>query len=1125
MELSTSSISNEIDKSIKEDFSVSQAAIDEIKLRKEKGQKPESISNEEIKKGNSVLGTYKVLDDAIHGGMGSVWRVHHESWNTNLVMKRPQPRFFAEGSEARKEEFIKECENWINLGLHPNIVSCYYVREIGGVPTIFSEWMDNGSLKDRIKDGSLYEGTEEEVQERILDIAIQTARGLQYSHENGLVHQDVKPGNILLTKDWDAKVADFGLAKAQSQLTENKKPVSTGYTIQYCPREQAEGAPAEKWMDVYAWALTVLEMYAGKRLWDTGAEAKELFDTYPAQCAHAIPDKLQTLLKVCLTDSANDFQSIGNALIDEYRNKFSIDYPRPASKAAADTADSLNNRALSMLDLGMPEEAEKLWDAALRNDPGHVDAIFNRAIFRWTHGKGTDMHLLEDLRAIPDSAQREKLENLAAEMRGELQKGSKHRENCADKIEGTSNIFDLKAGDADYCPAPDCNGYIRTKKGKNIDNTAVTLLYRISQDGETCSFLDTYPEQYTTVHEGSVSRDGRYIVLNNSGAISLYDSKEAKLLWTRKFRQYSIRSACAGTDGKNCYIGKEDGIYEFDLSSFSERRIYSGKDILAMKLDPNNMILLFREDPFAIKLLDLYSEKIIATAELESEPQWYELTQDGKSLLVGVGNVLEKYNLESGKRDRLFTFADADTDGKPKLCCISGSYALRYTSSYCSIWDMKKGICLRSIRYSGIIAARLTKIGSDGMLRGFIITCYPVSFNTFVIPAEPPKPHWQLCRIRKTAEQIRQDEAFYTAVEETQQAVKQQDWEMARESLAKVRSVESRKNDPVCLQLYDTLYPHFRRGRLLQYIPVQTIGEKVAMRGTIAFSDDGSFLLAGTNQGRVVFDVRSGKQILLVQECKDIKFVHGGTCVAAIQRESEEKARLLIYALQSAISPEGSRPEAKLLGNYSMKYGLHPYIEEAEGTIYARSQSFFGGRVDAAADAVSGEFLHIRKKPKAEKPDTILKAAKKDGMQYVSYGLTRMTLDNGITAFCCRDWIEAEKRYVDNLWIYDAQGKQLRRADFSELELKNIKPLEDGLISAERGDKLYLIEAKDYLECDNPIGYELTVEQKFGGMRSEGYDGKYKAVKGEYWGITISRDCRFLFLSGTVYRLEWELES
>ena len=178
----------------------------------------DSISNERITKGISLRDTYKVLSDAIQGGMGSVWRVHHKDWNVDLAMKRPNPRFFAEGSQQRKEEFIAECENWINLGLHPNIVSCYYVRDIGGVPSIFSEWMENGSLKDRIKDCSLYEGTEKEVQKRILDIAIQITRGLQYAHESDLVHQDIKPGNILMTGDWDAKIADFGLAKAQSRL-------------------------------------------------------------------------------------------------------------------------------------------------------------------------------------------------------------------------------------------------------------------------------------------------------------------------------------------------------------------------------------------------------------------------------------------------------------------------------------------------------------------------------------------------------------------------------------------------------------------------------------------------------------------------------------------------------------------------------------------------------------------------------------------------------------------------------------------------------------------------------------------------------------------------------------------
>ena len=112
----------------------------------------DSITNEEIVRGTRILDTYEVISDAVRGGMGSVWKVRHSGWNTDLAMKRPQPRFFSEGSEKRKENFVHECEAWINLGLHPNIVSCYYVREISGVPTIFSEWMENGSLKNRIED-------------------------------------------------------------------------------------------------------------------------------------------------------------------------------------------------------------------------------------------------------------------------------------------------------------------------------------------------------------------------------------------------------------------------------------------------------------------------------------------------------------------------------------------------------------------------------------------------------------------------------------------------------------------------------------------------------------------------------------------------------------------------------------------------------------------------------------------------------------------------------------------------------------------------------------------------------------------------------------------------------------
>ena len=96
------SVSNSISmKTAFESDEMTAAYLEELGTRE-----TDAISNERIRKGDRILETYRVVSDAITGGMGSVWRVHHTGWDTDLAMKRPQPKFFAEGGRARKKQFV-----------------------------------------------------------------------------------------------------------------------------------------------------------------------------------------------------------------------------------------------------------------------------------------------------------------------------------------------------------------------------------------------------------------------------------------------------------------------------------------------------------------------------------------------------------------------------------------------------------------------------------------------------------------------------------------------------------------------------------------------------------------------------------------------------------------------------------------------------------------------------------------------------------------------------------------------------------------------------------------------------------------------------------------------------------
>ena len=830
MELSTSTISNEIDKSIQEEFSVSQAAIDEIKLRKERGEKPESISNEEIKKGDPILDTYTVLDDAIHGGMGSVWRVHHESWNTDLAMKRPQPRFFAEGSEARKEEFIRECENWINLGLHPNIVSCYYVREIGGVPTIFSEWMDNWSLKDRIKDGSLYEGTEEEVQERILDIAIQTARGLQYSHENGLIHQDVKPGNILLTKDWDAKVADFGLAKAQSQLTENKKPVSTGYTIQYCPREQAEGAPAEKWMDVYAWALTVLEMYAGKRLWDTGAEAKRYFDRYYTNLLYSMPEHMGKLLRRCITgeqktlfsflhkskqEAELGFAYIIAELMKAYEKESIHAYMRPEPDPVANTADFLNNQALSFLDLGLETEAQRCWEEAYQLDSMNVTATSNCALFLWYRGQISDEEVMRRMENCKNETEewRERKETVARLTGNSREKRVKvispylllNRDQ--EYLSVFKSRFTIERRDIDLNKPPidtivleQCYGiHIHASKDGStymLCNNHGTYVWKSNEHVPFRSFKSDKPE------ESLFSASGEYVLLkNDKNRFSVVRVRDAQIICEGTSSHYS------GFIGDRLIIGfmKEDVIFRIyqpeNLSAFVDLKL----DSRLVSPEEKENYLESSYGYYRVEGVTGYQGKFFG-AEINNRFAIWN-TETGEMM---------KYYPEVGSFEKFGGFVGFCSKDEQFLAFGKGMLHWQSGIPYCSG---------RKISYLGY--------------EHYIET---ENWNTFLVPVPEPadvKSCLEISRIVDIKQSLKKQEEALSLMEKAVRHMDEEDYPAAKAPLFEAYTLINRQLREKWIIQYRRFASHTKKENVLHFIPLlhKHFSEKIISGAFLANSD------------------------------------------------------------------------------------------------------------------------------------------------------------------------------------------------------------------------------------------------------------------------------------------------
>lgn len=849
----------------------------------------------EWKQGDVILDLYEVQDAYTGGAMGLVYKVFHRSWRSHLAVKSPREEHFQNRTQI--DNFMRECETWINLGLHPNIVSCYYVREIDGKPRVFCEFIDGGSLQDWINDKRLYRGGNDRALKRIIDIAIQFAWALHYAHEKNLVHQDVKPSNVMMRLDGTPLINDFGLANTKSanlstiraNAGQSVAVTSGGYTPAYCSPEQASGEPVTRRTDIWSWAVSILEMFTGDLYWMDGRVAEEVLDNLLSSGTHVseapeLPASLGKLLKQCfirnIQDRPKNMLEIADSLLLIYKEATGIQYPRLFPKTAESDAASLNNRAISFIDMGKDDHAENLFQEALRKHPGHLETTYNYGLWQWQKGNSYDRKLLNKLVACGESKREPgQMEMCIAQVhmarldisfansslqqakekgfpRTELDSAFEQVKALKQYSAQTVRSFQVHDGNIPaLCLSPgDHIAISGNREGK-------LMLWDIGTG--TC--IRTLEGQPSPIKSVSISPDCKQALSGTEDCtIQIWDLSSGDCLHTIKRLPSTVSSVCYSKDGKYALVGSHIVVMLWDLTSKECIHVYEGHGsyVNAVCFSHDGTIVLSGSKDKTIKLWDRNSEKCIHTLEGHtSEVNSVCFSPDGKLILsASADKTLKLWDRNSGICLRTFSGHAAriqSADFSP-----NGQFIISGSSDWMmKLWDVNSTYCYRTFEghAGGISYVRFSSNGrfvlsgaSDGLIKLWDINGFYNDLGNYRL--------FIVCKALTVELSLRLNEQLENAISE-------------------VQSLISLENYPAALKLFHyahTLPGGDRNADLLALkrelpnsctkIAIADAWESCSFEGhtdnvnAVCFSPDGKFAISGSEDKTIIlWDVTTGK--------------------------------------------------------------------------------------------------------------------------------------------------------------------------------------------------------------------------------------------------------------------------
>lgn len=684
------------------------------------------------KPGDLFMDQYLVEEKIGEGGMGEVHRVQHRGWGQDVAVKSLSPKLVKH--EDQIENFHRECEFWVNLGLHPNTICCYYVRRMGGIPRVFIEYMPKGSLLDAMKKGSLYKGEDDEVLKRILDVAIQFAWGLEHGHSQGMLHLDVKPSNLLLTNDGGAKVTDFGLSRAFLSDGSGVDPADLYMgTPPYVAPEREKADQVTLKSDIWSWALCVVEMFEGRITWRNGKLARQVLGTHLQRGSvrkdvsiPPMPGALADVLNRCFEENPEgrpeSMAELVDALRKVYADSLGEPYERVSPKQMGHTAHLLNNGAVSLLDLGKTHKATTLWQEALSLDKQHFETLFNVGLNDWRTGRRSPMRFLKDLYQL-----------------------------CEERDGEWLPVFYLARVLIECGQFSKAYEVLKTiQQGDSVQKDVVIALDEARRHRKSSRrMVNEFRAHEAVVTSVNLTWDGwKALSTSNDGTAKLWEIATGDCSMTLTGHEGKVYTGCIRRDEKCVVTGGEDctvKVWEAKTGRCIKTLEGHEQGVLSVAVDWDGKRAVSAGLDRTVRLWDLEKGKCLSTMYGHSDSiDTVTISRSGAMAISGGrDNLVKVWNLESGKCVRNF---EGHTQRITQVCLTENRSRVLSScrDGKIMVWDTETGLCLKTIDAHKSDAYSLS-ITPDGLLalsasRGWTMKLWDVERGQclYTFPARAP---------------------------------------------------------------------------------------------------------------------------------------------------------------------------------------------------------------------------------------------------------------------------------------------------------------------------------------------------------------------------------------------------